>query len=624
MQEVAGTRVSVCFCYNIIMNRKRFFFYVLLCVVLCLVMGVAFLARPSHQSRSSSALPSTASSKAVVTPGVSSGPALSETEDFTALLNPAEAAVTPSGKTPARVSVPSGGRGAVSYNVAPSLPATPAGYVPSAADVVSLPSGASYSASQPSRRVRPFVSSYRAPSVSSVSSSSYGAQGEESSFSQEASRERDRILAPFTPQMTRREQTALNQKLQNFSVGLERAIASAILPKSKREQNIEKYLARSRGEAAVMDNGAQAVAARQAGGGAAQVMQRLAAQSKSIVNNVRQNYGDSAASEAQSIMNDFQAEMAETLNAPTAPEEKNIQAQAVNNKYNQKLQKLNNNAAFVKMAEQLRTQNEEYLNKVGQTYGPQTEAALRPIMEEFTNKRMQIWATPQSEEDALAQNLALDEQIRKEQERIVKETAPDASAANLTALQNELVKERILEESRKVEAGEASSPVFRESTEARAQNEAAWKKEGENIIKSFESLGPESKSDAQKEIDNLMVYRRQIRQKAQEEGWSVAEVTRLDMEATEKANETLQQIRSQGMEKMFNRQYEKQFEQAPEDYKKHVRPIWEKYNKERAALAGEVTDQKTYQSRMQEISQREMQEIQAAENAYMASAGQRQ
>lgn len=125
--------------------------------------------------------------------------------------------------------------------------------------------------------------------------------------------------------MTRREQTALNQKLQNFSAGLERAIASAVLPKSKREQNIEKYLARARGEAAVMDGGVYAAGQRQAGGGTEEVMQQLAAQSKSIVDNVRGSYGDGAAEEAQSIMNDFQSEMAETLNAPGDPEEKKYQ-----------------------------------------------------------------------------------------------------------------------------------------------------------------------------------------------------------------------------------------------------------------------------------------------------------
>lgn len=419
--------------------------------------------------------------------------------------------------------------------------------------------------------------------------------------------------------MTRREQTALNQKLQNFSAGLERAIASAVLPKSKREQNIEKYLARARGEAAVMDGGVYAAGQRQAGGGTEEVMQQLAAQSKSIVDNVRGSYGDGAAEEAQSIMNDFQSEMAETLNAPGDPEEKNIKAQAVNNKYSQKLQQLNNEQSLNKMAEQLRAQNEEYLQKIGETYGPQTETAMRPLLEDFANKRMQIWATPQSEEAALAQNLALDEQLRKEQERIVKETAPEAAVGNLTALQNEQVKKRILEEVRKVEAGESFSPVYRENANALAQKEAAWKEDGKAIVKRFESLGPEAVAEAQRQMDSLLAYRRQLRQEAAEKGLSVAEVMHLDMKATEKANEALTQTGKQGMERLLNGQDEKQFEQMPEDFRAQLRPIWEKYNKQRAALAVEVTDQKTYQARMQQLAEQETQELQAAQQAYISA-----
>ena len=45
---------------------------------------------------------------------------------------------------------------------------------------------------------------------------------------------------------------------------------------------------------------------------------------------------------------------------PGDPEEKNIKAQAVNNKYSQKLQQLNNEQSLNKMAEQLRAQGEGF------------------------------------------------------------------------------------------------------------------------------------------------------------------------------------------------------------------------------------------------------------------------
>ncbi len=467
------------------------------------------------------------------------------------------------------------------------------------------------------------VSGYTPPPVASVS----GANRFENnhglpniSSGRELAEKTEDIFSPFDARMTRREQTAFNRKLNDFSVGLERAIASAVLPKSKREQNIEKYLARARGEAAVMNDGVYAVGQRQAGGESAaeEVVQRLASQAAGIVNDVRANYGDSAAAQAQEIMNDFQAEMAQTLNEEGDPQEKNIKAQAVNNKYNSKLQELNNQAALEKMGEELRVQNEQYLKKIGETYGPQTQAAMRPVLEEFAGKRMQLWATPMSEEENVRQTLALDEQLRKEQERIVKETAPQASAGNLTALQNELTEKEILEEARKVEAGEMVSPVYRESAEVRAQNEEAWKKEGEAMVRSFEPLGPQVQEQVRQQMDGLLNYRRQLRQQAMEEGLSVAEVMRLDMEATKKANQALEQIRMEGLEGAFNEQYEKQFEQAPKDFTDQLRPIWEKYNKQRAELSMQTTDQQTYQTRIQQLAEQQQREFEAVQEAYMS------
>ena len=50
------------------------------------------------------------------------------------------------------------------------------------------------------------------------------------------------LLAAYTPKQTRQEKQALNQKIADFSSGLEKAFVQALQPKSKREQNIEKYL----------------------------------------------------------------------------------------------------------------------------------------------------------------------------------------------------------------------------------------------------------------------------------------------------------------------------------------------------------------------------------------------
>ena len=604
------------------MNTNRAFFYFLLFVILLLLIGLAYLLRSARSMPANMALENTAASAA----GSALEPVLN-IDDFALMLEPPKTDVPsaqdilqrPAASAPASV-------GPARQAAAPA----PAVTVPVSAALAPAHAAGAPALRTPVQTARPVFPGVQAPAAAAAQAraaapalpaqevlkgsgpgpSVWPGAAEALAAYQQGAEERGNIYASTLPRQTREEEKKLNQRLQSFSAGLERAIASAVSAKTKREQNIEKYLARARGEAASMDTDVRAVQTRQAGGPAQEVMQQLASQSKSIVNDVRANYGDKAASEAESIMGDFQKEMAETLNAPGDLQEKQIRAQAVNNKYNNKLQQFNQEQALDKMEEQMRAENEKYLKKIEQTYGPQTAANMRPVMEEYLAKRKQIWATPQAEEEAVAQMLALNEQQRKAQEEVVRQTAPDASAGQLTALQNEVAKQSILEEARKAQSGETSSPLFYQSEQARAQNEAAWQKEGAKIVEGFKTLGDQAVQQAQSQMDSLISYRRQLRQEAAEKGLTVAEVNRRDMEKTEEVNRNLQQLRLRETENRYNQQYEEQFKDLPDDIKSQARSIWQQYNKERASLLERARNQQEYEQRMEQLGKEEAQQLQ--------------
>ena len=462
--------------------------------------------------------------------------------------------------------------------------------------------------------------SYAPPApVSSGAPSAYA--GSESNRAEDVRR----IWSSFAPMQTRREQQALARRLQNFSSGMDRAIASALLPKSKREQNIEKYLSRARGEAPAMDNAVYAADARAAGGPAEEVVRRLAAQSAGIVRDVGASYGAAAASRAENIMKNYQQEMAQTLNAPGDPQEKQIQAQAVNNKYNRQLQQLNNEESLNKMEMQMRAENEQYLQKIEQTYGGKTSSAMRPVLDEYVGKRMEVWRTPQNAAVAKEKLLALEEEQQNSLEQIVQSTAPESGPSTLTQVRNDVLKEKILKEAQQEESGERVSQVFRQDPQSLEKEETAWKKESAALVAQIgQQFGPEAASEAQLIVDTLPAYRRRIRQQAQEEGWSVAEVNRLDMEATEKVNEALQDLSIRQTQAKYDAGNEARIEAAmaqmpglSEDARsawvQKARPFMEKYNGARAGLLKTVRSNEEYQNALRDIAAQEERELQAIE-----------
>lgn len=614
------------------MNRK--FFYFFLFVVILLVIAMAFLLRNMHSTAPAPAAvlaPRPTASYAEAEPAVTS-------DDFVQMLQHPQAAGLPSASdilnrpqaqqnitvplpnpagrvttSPAAFTAPQAA--AVSYqNRRPTTAFPPARYT-SSQSVPGVRNGGKpstrYTPGSPSAGVGGYVPSAAPLAGSPVNVGDY----------QQGNETRQNMLSALTPQQTWQQQKKMNSQLQGFSAGIERAIASAMLPKSKRQQNIEKYLNRSRGEAAQMDTQVYGAETKQAGGAVAQVMRQLAAQSQNIVNDMRNTYGDKAAEGAQSIMNDFQKEMNDTLSAPGDPQEKQIRANAVNNKYNQKLQQYNQNLGLTQLAQQLQQEDEKYLQKLAQAYGPETEAAARAKLDANRAQKMAVYSQYQSEAEATRQLLALDAQRQKDLEEVVRSTAKPGALSNLTQIQNELAKEQILQDAKDEAEGRKAGRAYWETQESLQERKEAWKNEGNEIVKGFSQFGDQYAAEAQNLVNNLNAYRSTLREEALKNGATESEVVKNDMMKTEETNKKLEELKSRALTDTFNQQNDQRLqavtqnmqgvpEEAKQDWTNKARPIMEKYNQQRAALASKVKNQEEYEQGLKQLDEQEMKELQ--------------
>ena len=613
------------------MNKKIFYFF--LFIVILLLLAAAFLLRNMCGKNTAPAASYAAPSAASAAP---TEPAVT-TDDFMMMLEHPQAAGLPSAAdilnrpqapNAAPLSVP---RAVPPVSAAAGAPQAAAVAYQSRRPATVFPA-ARYTA--PSRNTAPSAGGRTSARYSAPVSSSFGGKGGYTPAGpaltgttaaaddyRHDNEKRQNALASYTPQQTWQQQQKMNSQLKGFSAGIERAIAQAMLPKSKRQQNIEKYLNRSRGQAAQMDNQVYGAETKQAGGAAEQVLRQLAAQSQNIVNDMRSSYGDKAAEGAQSIMNDFQKEMADTLNAPGDPQEKQIRAHAVNNKYNEKLQQYNRQQGLAKLAEQLQQEDEKYLQKLAQAYGPETEAAARAKLDANRAKKMEVYSQYQSEADYTRQLLALEEQRQKDLEEVVRTTAKPGAMSNLTQIQNELAKEQILQDAKDVQEGKKAARVYWETQESLQQRKEAWRKEGDEIVKGFGQFGDQYAAEAQSLVNDLNAYRADLRQEALKNGTDESEVTKNDMDKTEETNEKLQELKSRALTDMFNKQNEQRLhnvtqniqgvpEEAKQEWANKARPVMEKYNQQRAELASNVKSQQELEQGLKQLDEQEMKELQ--------------
>ena len=338
----------------------------------------------------------------------------------------------------------------------------------------------------------------------------------------------------YMPKQTLAEQRELNQKLKNLSAGVDRAIAKALLSKSKREQNIEKYLPKEQ---------KQARAAQEA----KSVEQEIASQANSIIDSIGKAYGQEAAQEAGKIMENFQREMLDTLSKPGDALEKQIAASKVSNKYNKQLEKLTDKEAEKKLREQLTAQNDKYLQQVREMYGDEVAGTMLPVLKESMEKQIKIYSTPQDEVRALQQLQEVSEQQLKAQREILQQAAQNKAGASPEVFSWQQQKEYW---EKKLREGDKES--YDTTDRAHEQMQKGFDKQAEQIAQQLNNIDPQAAQEARRVAQEFKDKLDVVHQK----GGNEAEVNLQKLDDMRQANIEISQI-------FYNAQDKKNLENSP-------------------------------------------------------------
>ncbi len=602
------------------MNRN--FFYFALFIIMLLVLGLMFLGDSDPAGEETAAVwPADSSASAPAGPALPPEGEQTPSYDFTSLIDTPDVSVPPAKQVLARTNRSA----AVSYAAAPqAIRYDPAarpgnGLSASAGRKTVFPQARPGGAAAPAPATGPgrTYSPRYTPGMAGEAQGGYRPAAQDPG-AEEAAQARQTIWNTSAPALTYRQQKEMNRKIDAFSSGIQRAIVQAMAPRSKRSQNIAKYLGRSQGEAAQMEEDVQSTQEGQVSGNGQNLAAQIAAQAQGVVSDVRSNYGDKAAARAGKIMDNFQREMTQAMQASGDPQEKQIRASAINTKYANQLQQLNQNESLNKMEMQLRADNEKQLAALERQFGPAAAGAAREKMENDLQQRMKVYRTPQAEEEMTRQLLALDEQRRKDLEEAVRKNVQDNpfAAGQLTEVQNAQAKQQILQEAQAIKEGRQQARYTVYSQNKLDQTRQTWQKEGEKIVQGFEQLGPEYAAEAKELVDNLNKKRTEMRPVG--ENINTSELNSADMKLTEETNQKLQALRVRGVAEAYNKSNDERLkqitdqmggvdEQTKQAWSKKARSVMEKYNRQRAQAFG----QKDYEATLKRLEQQEQKELAA-------------
>lgn len=194
--------------------------------------------------------------------------------------------------------------------------------------------------------------------------------------------ERARMLAPYL-RPNRKEKEEMDVRLAKLSAAIERAVAQALMPKSKRQQNIEKY-ATSNNMAEVQSSGLA--------GSYAPVGNVVATQKREIVKSFGAAFGSQAAAQADSLMDSYAQELAGALNMPNlTPEQKEQKVKEISKKYQKEMNKLAEKNQYDKfVADRVAQDNKQKAELQARYPNPELNAKFSQIIDDARAKDLAL------------------------------------------------------------------------------------------------------------------------------------------------------------------------------------------------------------------------------------------
>lgn len=134
----------------------------------------------------------------------------------------------------------------------------------------------------------------------------------------------------------------LNRTLSTLANNIQDAVAKALMPKSKKAQNIEKYRHKTQGTSAVSASDSPF----------SNMMAQVSSQTNALVQNVTKAFGNKAGNEMASLVGQFQQELNSAINTPGATNAQIAsKVQEISQKYQGKINKLAEKQQYDKFVE---------------------------------------------------------------------------------------------------------------------------------------------------------------------------------------------------------------------------------------------------------------------------------
>ena len=365
--------------------------------------------------------------------------------------------------------------------------------------------------------------------------------------------ERERAFSPFLTGMSKQQQQErLQNQLKGLSSNIDRALAKALLPKNKKNANIEKYLQRNSSPEAV------------SAGPFAPVLDQVASQKAGVVNSMEQAFGKEAGQEAAQVMDSFQSEMASAVNSPNLSSQQIAEkVKQVAQKYEKKLQKMSNDNSFKKFQQERLEKDNRLKEELAKQYGPEIAAQANKAIDAAREKDMKLALQGLPAEEYYKQQMENQRDRRKALEDII--TKSGKSTQGLFTAEDNLERQEVEQRLQDEKEGKILGRSYRTGEKELAAIDNSLRQERDEKLKTAgEVYGEEGarRIDAiyQKYYDDYMKI------------WQDPDSSRTDkqkasMELRQGVNKELEQLQNdpQLKEARLNRQVDSSMAQLMQD-----------------------------------------------------------
>ncbi len=343
-------------------------------------------------------------------------------------------------------------------------------------------------------------------------------------------------FAPYMASLPKEQAEKLEKQLNGLSDRVEAAILRAFLPKSKKDMNIEKYLAH-RGNSTNSSASTSTPNANPFAG----VAQQFNRQKTELVDSMKQAFGDKAAGQAGRIMDSYQKEIMNTLNQPgLTPEQIQQKTHKISQKYNKQLQKLSEKSGLERMEKERTELDNVFQDNLTKSYGADMADQLGNILTKYRQQELELAQKGLPADEYYEQLLTMQRQRHKDMENLLTENG--RSLKGLLDAENKQEQTNIEQQLQDEQEGKILPKIYHASEEEKTAFGNSLNQERNDKVHVAQDMYGSAGAELVNQVYNR--YYDEATRIMEDEETSLLEKQQQLMEARKKANEEIERIQN--------------------------------------------------------------------------------